>query len=107
MGMTVRLVTAAIVSAATILLTTPAAAKRIPLVNRNKVEGACNDKGGAWWPTSGGHTYGCLNPDGSGIVCGGDLKEDQVCDTWPAEIKIRPTHAQVRDAIRAQAKPAG
>ncbi len=56
------------------------------------VEGKCNEKGGVYFPPKGGHSYGCLNPDGSGIVCGGAKKG---CDSWPATPgTIRPKRAQ-------------
>jgi hypothetical protein len=60
-------------------------------MNPDKVEGKCNDRGGVYWPpVPPGHSYGCLNPDGSGIVCGGAKPG---CDKW---LKARMSHAQVR-----------
>jgi hypothetical protein len=57
------------------------------------VEGKCNENGGVYWPPKNGHSYGCLNPDGSGIVCGGSKKG---CDSWPANRSLgsRPKRAQ-------------
>ncbi|GAA0560261.1 hypothetical protein GCM10008942_05930 [Rhizomicrobium electricum] len=57
------------------------------------VEGKCNDKNGVYFPPKGGHSYGCLYPDGSGIVCGGSKKG---CDSWPA------TRALNRRPLRAK-----
>ena len=47
-----------------------AMATRVSISNHSKaqVKKACT---GAFWPTSAGGTYGCMNDDGSGIVCGG------------------------------------
>lgn len=57
------------------------------------VEGKCNETGGVYWPPKNKHSYGCLNPDGSGIVCGGSKKG---CDSWPASTAqaSRPKRAQ-------------
>lgn len=57
------------------------------------VEGKCNEKNGVYFPPTGGHSYGCVYPDGSGIVCGGTKKG---CDSWPAtrEVGRRPKRAQ-------------
>lgn len=61
-----------------------------------QVEGKCNNTGGVYWPPTKGHSYGCLNPDGSGIVCGGSKKG---CDSWPADTPAarRPKRAQELD----------
>src|SRR5213592_323106 len=40
--------------------------------SKTKVEGRCNESGGVFWTQgSTGHTYGCMNSDGGGIVCSG------------------------------------
>ena len=48
---------------------------------QDKVMGKCD---GVSWPKTGKDTtYGCLNDDGSGIVCGGVTADDKkTCDTW-------------------------
>jgi hypothetical protein len=99
-----KLVNLAISSAflATIVAAPQAAwADHISLQSKDKVEGACNEKGGVYWPSSAGGTYGCMNKDGSGIVCGGTSAEDKKsCDTWPASARIAPTRSQVRAWVR-------
>lgn len=79
-----------------------ALADKVKLQTKDAVEGQCNEKGGVFWPDSAGHTYGCFNRDGSGIVCGGVSKDDKKsCDTWPASARIGPSRSQVRGWIKA------
>ena len=75
------------------VLAMPRAAKADKAQKPDAVEGKCNDKGGVYFPPKGGHSYGCLNPDGSGIVCGGAKKG---CDSWgpTTAMKKRPKAAQ-------------
>jgi len=65
-----------------------ATAKEVPIKGHNKdmVEGKCN---GVFWPSGGtSATYGCLNKDGSGIVCGGKTAEQKkTCSTFRAAPK--------------------
>jgi hypothetical protein len=50
-----------------------------------QVEGRCgNNPGGVYFPPNKNGVYGCLNGDGSGIVCGGKGKYAKTCDTWGA-----------------------
>jgi hypothetical protein len=77
---------------------------------KDSVEGKCNDGGGTYFAPSKYGVYGCLNQDGSGIVCGGTGKDKKSCDTWgpTADIvpkKTLPTRSQVRAAERKQASP--
>ncbi len=61
-------------------------ALRIGLQDKRKILTACRQHGGFPWsegPTNA--TWGCLFPDGSGIVCSGLTPEQKrTCDTWPA-----------------------
>jgi hypothetical protein len=52
--------------------------------NHDKVQGKCGGDGDVYWVEGKtGHTYGCMHPDGSGIVCGGVTKEQKkTCDTF-------------------------
>ena len=56
----------------------------IPAQKPDKVEGACGESGGTFFPKTGKNsTYGCINSDGSGIVCGGITKRDKAtCSTF-------------------------
>ena len=38
--------------------------------------------GGVYFPPNKNGVYGCMNGDGSGIVCGGSGKYAKTCDTW-------------------------
>jgi hypothetical protein len=91
------------VFAAICLAPQAARAAHVSLQGPDKVEGACNEKGGVWFPPGGGgSTYGCLYKDGGGIVCGGESPEDKKsCDTWPASIRVLPSRSQVRAAVSA------
>jgi hypothetical protein len=48
------------------------------------VQSDCANGGGLFWNEGPGvATYGCLYPDGSGIVCGGVTRAQQnTCDLW-------------------------
>lgn len=59
-------------------------ALRISRLHHWQVQQSCMRAGGSYW--SEGRTtatYGCIRPDGSGVVCGG-LTQDQAnsCDTF-------------------------
>jgi len=75
----------------------PAHADHIDLVKKDKVEGKCNEAGGTYWGTSASGSYGCLNPDGSGIVCGGAKPG---CDRWPATRAQTKAHKLTRAEAR-------
>jgi hypothetical protein len=94
-----------------------AIAERIP-VGRNtedKVVGECIQKGGAGWDRqSGTKTYGCINKDGSGIVCGGTTEEEKkTCDTFrkiPLHIPTRfeaELENKAEQAVDVPAPPSG
>lgn len=70
----------------TALVSDAVLAKTVPIAGNSKtqVEGRCGESGGVFW-TQGkkGHTYGCLNPDGGGIVCSGvTAAQKKTCDTF-------------------------
>jgi hypothetical protein len=79
-----------------------AVAKRVSIQGNSKtsVKSKCD---GAYWPTSAGGTYGCVNQDGSGIVCGGVSKTDKkTCDTFREAPRCLPTRAQAVKAEMAE-----
>jgi hypothetical protein len=66
-------------------LPSQAAANRVPIKGNSatQVEGRCNESGGVYSPPSKSGVYVCLNPDGSGIVCGGGTAEQkETCDKF-------------------------
>ena len=64
----------------------------------NQVEGRCgNAEGGVYFPPNKLGVYGCMNGDGSGIVCGGTGKDKKTCDTWTAALRVLPTRDQIRE----------
>lgn len=90
--------------AAIALLADSAMAEEVPITghSKTKVEGKCNDSGGVYWPTSSGGTYGCMNPDGSGIVCGGaTAKDKKTCSTFRQVPPRIPTRDEVRIGEKA------
>ena len=74
------------VSAATVLTTLgllveSAMAKTVKLQSQKEVKAGCN--GVFWIPGNTGHTWGCLNNDGSGIVCSGvTAQQKKTCSTF-------------------------
>ncbi len=62
-----------------------ALAKKISITghSQDKVQKMCGNTG-VFWPEGGTTaTYGCMNKDGSGIVCGGVTPKDKkTCDTF-------------------------
>ncbi len=81
-----------------------AIAKEVPIAGHGKkqVKDSCQ---GAYWPTSGGGTYGCVNPDGSGIICGGVTAHDKkTCGTFREAPRRLPTRVEVRKAEVAEEK---
>src|SRR5688572_17686787 len=72
-----------------------ALAKTIPVKSQKDVKKSCQDSGGVSFPKTGANsTYGCINKDGSGIVCGGvTAKDKKTCDTFmtvPPRLPTRP-----------------
>jgi hypothetical protein len=71
-----------VVLAVTSLFAEPAFATRIPIKghSQSQVKSAC---GGIFLPKNKQGTYGCVNDDGSGIICGGVKPVHQrTCDTF-------------------------
>ena len=64
------------------------------------VKGSC---GGTYFAPSSHGVYGCLNKDGSGIVCGGTGKDKKTCDTFRTAPPHLPTRADIRKAEAAAA----
>lgn len=65
------------------LCVAPAAAKTVPIGGhpQSAVKNRCS--GTFWTQGKTGHTYGCLNDDGSGIVCSGvTAAQKKTCDTF-------------------------
>jgi hypothetical protein len=82
-----------------------AIAEQIPAQKPDAVQGKCGQSGGVHFPKTGPNsTYGCINPDGSGIVCGGITKKDkQTCDTFLQTPPRLPTRFESGLANRANA----
>lgn len=101
----------ALLLAASAGLTRSAQAKTIPIVGKDKVEGACNDAGGTFGTNKKYGGYTCLNKDGSGTTCGGWSKaQKKTCDTWGplAEAEKQPPRvkaAMAQGKALAKAKP--
>jgi len=49
-----------------------------------RLRGFCANRLGLFWPPGAeSNTYGCLLPDGHGVVCGGDTQDHQTsCDKF-------------------------
>lgn len=63
--------------------------------SKDAVQGRCNESGGTYWPDGG--TYGCINKDNSGIVCGGKTAHDKkTCSTFMQMPPRIPTRDEVR-----------
>jgi hypothetical protein len=83
--MKIRVLVSPVVLAGTFLLTHAAYATTISTKGNSptQVQGKCgNSAGGIYFPPNKNGVYGCLNGDGSGIVCGGTGKFAKTCDTW-------------------------
>ena len=77
-----------------------AQAKTVPIVGKDKVKGDCGAAGGTYGTNSHTGSYSCLNPDGSGISCGGwSAAQKKTCDKWSAEVKVEEQPARVRAAL--------
>lgn len=91
-----------IVFVGALLFTHHASAKQISINNHGSAEVKAGCKGGVFFPSSDGGPYGCVNKNGSGIVCGGTGKDpktgadfSKTCDTF---MKV-PPHLPTRDEI--------
>jgi hypothetical protein len=87
--MNVRLTLLTLIAVALAALVSGSAiATKVPIKGNSpdRVQGKCS---GVFWPQGGSSaTYGCLNSDGSGIVCGGKTAKDKkTCDTFRAAPK--------------------
>ena len=84
--MKIRVLLSPVVLAGAFLLTHPAHSETVSTKGNSptQVQGRCgNAEGGVYFPpTKTNHVYGCMNADGSGIVCGGTGKFAKTCDTW-------------------------
>ena len=81
------------------LLADSAVAKEVSIKGNSKkdVKTRCDESGGTYWPSSPGGTYGCINPDGSGISCGGVTAHDmKTCGTF----RQVPPRIPLRDEVR-------
>ena len=81
-----------------------AMAKTIPVKSQQEVKKSCKDSGGVNFPKTGANsTYGCINKDGSGIVCGGvTAKDKKTCDTFMVVPPRLPTRGEVEYAENAE-----
>lgn len=86
---------------------TSASAERISIQGHSATqeEGRCNEKGGTFSPTNKSGVYACINPDGSGIVCGGGTEEQKkTCDTFRIAGQINRNRLKDRLRIRPRTK---
>jgi hypothetical protein len=81
-----------------------ATAEQIPAQKPDVVEGHCGESGGVHFPKTGPNsTYGCINEDGSGIVCGGvTAKDKRTCDTFAQTPPRLPTRWEAGLAEKAK-----
>lgn len=64
----------------------------------DRVQGKCGESGGTYSPPNKNGVYGCLNPDGSGIVCGGVTKtQKKTCDTFRVAPGRFPTMNELKN----------
>jgi hypothetical protein len=80
--------------------------KQIPLRSQEEIKNSCKDSGGITFPKTGPTSrYGCINKDGSGIVCGGATEnERKTCDTFLVMPPRLPTRDEVHYAETAEAE---
>ena len=79
---------------------------QIPLKSPEEIKKSCQDSGGVNFPKTGPTSrYGCINKDGSGIVCGGVTANDRkTCDTFMVVPPRLPTRDEVHYAETAEAE---
>jgi hypothetical protein len=79
----------------------PATGEEIKIQGHSKSSVQSKCAGIFWSQGKSGHTYGCLNDDGSGIVCGGVTTHQQkTCDTFrraPRQLPL-PTREEAAKA---------
>jgi len=68
--------------------------------SQKEVKASCD---GAYFAPSKYGVYGCLNNDGSGIVCGGTGKDKKTCDTFRTAPPCLPNRADIRKAEEVKA----
>jgi hypothetical protein len=83
-----------------LLLTQPASAKQISIAGHTPASVKASCGGGTYWQFSGGE-FGCLNGNGTGVVCGGTGKGpdgkpySQTCDTLDKVTVHIPTRIEL------------
>jgi hypothetical protein len=108
-----RSVIAAALLVAAAVLARFAVAEEVPIGGHSptRVQGRCNEAGGVYFPPGSHGVYACLNPDGSGIICGGVDGYAKTCSVFgPGVVTNRshvPVRAQVEQAEKARLRKAG
>ncbi len=99
--MNVRATLTAILTLAAVGFTADSAmAERVKLQTQKQVKAGC---GGVYFPPSGAGVYGCMNNDGSGIVCGGVTQaQKNSCDTFLKVPPRLPTRSEIELAEKAK-----
>lgn len=100
--MNTRTIFAAMLLVGAVGVVDDAMAERIPAESKKsgKALNGCVRNGGTFWTQSGGgSTYGCMDKDGNGIVCGGTTAEEKkTCDTFRATPPRLPTRDEALKA---------
>jgi hypothetical protein len=83
------------------LIADSAMGERVPIKGHGTkdVKASCD---GAYFPPNKLGVYGCMNQDGSGIVCGGTGKDAKTCDTFRKAPPCLPTRADIRKVEKAE-----
>jgi len=99
--MNVRGMTAVLAVAAIGFIANSALAETVSIKghNHDQVQGKCD---GTYFAPSSKGVYGCLNNDGSGIICGGVGKYAKTCDTFRKAPPCLPTRDAIRKAEKAE-----
>jgi hypothetical protein len=99
--MKVRGMTAVLAVAAIGFIANSALAETVSIKGHNpdQVQGKCD---GTYFAPSSKGVYGCLNNDGSGIVCGGVGKYAKTCDTFRKAPPTLPSRDAIRKAEKAE-----
>ncbi|MGA9032189.1 MAG: hypothetical protein WB402_06720 [Sulfuricaulis sp.] len=88
-----------------VAVTSSAMAKTIKVNSKDAKDAlsSCKANGGVSFPKTGANsTFGCMNSDGSGIVCGGySDKFKKTCDTFMVAPPRLPTRDEVLNAEAA------
>ena len=104
--MSTKILSIAFAVAQLVLLAGLVQAEQVPAQKPDGVEGKCNESGGVFFPKTGPNsTFGCINEDGSGIVCGGiTAKNKRTCDTFMQTPPRLPTRWETEMAGKAKAR---